>query len=35
MIGAIPEVCPFCSASHDQFQPWDEAEKNIMFQNMP
>ena len=27
MIGAMPEVCPFCGAYHDQFMPWDEAEK--------
>jgi hydroxyacylglutathione hydrolase len=27
MVGAIPEVCPFCSASRDQFLLWDEAEK--------
>ena len=26
MIGAMPEVCPFCGAYHDQFLPWDEAE---------
>jgi hydroxyacylglutathione hydrolase len=27
MIGEMPDVCPFCGASHDQFMPWDEAEK--------
>jgi glyoxylase-like metal-dependent hydrolase (beta-lactamase superfamily II) len=26
MIGAMPEICPFCGAYHDQFLPWDEAE---------
>ena len=27
MIGTMPEVCPFCGAYHDQFMPWNEAEK--------
>lgn len=29
MIGAMPDVCPFCGARHDQFLSWDEAEKNF------
>jgi rubredoxin len=27
MIGEMPDVCPFCGASHDQFMPWDEVEQ--------
>jgi hydroxyacylglutathione hydrolase len=27
MIGQMPDVCPFCGASHDQFMPWDEVEQ--------
>ncbi|ESS66409.1 rubredoxin-type Fe(Cys)4 protein [Methyloglobulus morosus KoM1] len=27
MIGEMPDVCPFCGASHDKFMPWDEAEQ--------
>jgi hydroxyacylglutathione hydrolase len=27
MIGEMPDVCPFCGATHDQFMPWDEVEK--------
>ena len=27
MIGAMPEICPFCGAHHDHFMPWDEVEK--------
>lgn len=29
MIGEMPDVCPFCGASHDRFMPWDEAEKKF------
>ena len=29
MIGAIPEVCRFFVAHHDQFLPWDEAENKF------
>lgn len=28
MIGEMPDVCPFCGASHEQFMTWDETEKN-------
>ncbi|WP_230874823.1 MBL fold metallo-hydrolase [Methylomonas sp. LL1] len=27
MIGEMPDVCPFCGASHDRFMAWDAAEK--------
>lgn len=27
MIGEMPDICPFCGASHDQFMPWDEVEQ--------
>lgn len=27
MIGEMPDVCPFCGATHDRFMVWDEAEK--------
>ncbi|MEQ1528752.1 MAG: rubredoxin-like domain-containing protein [Methylococcales bacterium] len=27
MIGEMPDVCPFCGASHDQFMPWHEVEQ--------
>ena len=27
MIGEMPDVCPFCGASHEHFVSWDEAEK--------
>jgi hypothetical protein len=27
MIGAMPDVCPFCGARHDRFMTWEEAEK--------
>lgn len=27
MIGEMPDVCPFCGATHDKFMPWDEVEK--------
>ena len=27
MIGEMPDICPFCGARHDQFMPWDEAER--------
>ncbi len=27
MIGAMPDVCPFCGARHDRFVTWQEAEK--------
>jgi hydroxyacylglutathione hydrolase len=26
MIGEMPDVCPFCGATHDRFMPWEEAE---------
>ena len=35
MIGTMPEVCPFCGAYHDQFMPWNEAEKNITLPSTP
>lgn len=28
MIGEMPDICPFCGASHDKYLSWDEAEKN-------
>ncbi|PSB22772.1 MBL fold metallo-hydrolase [filamentous cyanobacterium CCP1] len=27
MIGEMPDVCPFCGATHDHFVAWDEAEQ--------
>lgn len=27
MIGAMPDVCPFCGASHDTFLSWEETER--------
>lgn len=27
MIGEMPDVCPFCGASHDKFMAWDEVEQ--------
>ena len=35
MIGAMPEVCPFCGAYNDQFMPWDEAEKKYHVTEYP
>jgi len=29
MIGELPDVCPFCGASHDRFMAWDETEKHF------
>lgn len=29
MIGEMPDVCPFCSARHDQFMTWDETERQF------
>ena len=26
MIGEMPDVCPFCGATHDQFMAWDAVE---------
>ena len=28
MIGAMPDICPFCGARHDQFVTWEEAERS-------
>jgi hydroxyacylglutathione hydrolase len=25
MMGEMPDVCPFCGATHDKFVTWDEA----------
>ncbi|HBL13547.1 MAG TPA: MBL fold metallo-hydrolase [Cyanobacteria bacterium UBA11162] len=27
MIGEMPDVCPFCGVSHEQFVSWEEAER--------
>jgi len=35
MIDAMPGVCPFCGAYHDQFMPWDEAEKKYHVTEYP
>jgi len=29
MIGEMPDVCPFCGATHDKFQNWEEATNNF------
>ena len=26
MIGEMPDVCPFCGASHDRFRAWEDVE---------
>lgn len=28
MIGKMPDVCPFCGATHERFMGWDQAEKS-------
>jgi hydroxyacylglutathione hydrolase len=35
MIDTMPGVCPFCGAYHDQFMPWDEAEKKYHVTEYP
>ncbi len=29
MIGEMPDVCPFCGATHDKFMTWDETERQF------
>jgi len=35
MIGEMPDVCPFCGATHDQFMPWDAAEQTYRVTSRP
>ena len=35
MIGEMPEVCPFCGVSHENFVTWEEAERTYQVTATP